>query len=67
MDEAEPLNALRTAYADEPFIHVTDGLPATKWTLGSNAVQVTARYDPRTRRVRRHRALDNLVKGARGR
>jgi N-acetyl-gamma-glutamyl-phosphate reductase len=66
MDEAEPLNALRTAYADEPFIHVTDGLPATKWTLGSNAVQVTARYDPRTRRVVSIAALDNLVKGAAG-
>jgi N-acetyl-gamma-glutamyl-phosphate reductase len=61
-----PLNALREAYADEPFVHVTEGLPATKWTLGSNAAHVTARYDERTGRVLAVSALDNLVKGAAG-
>jgi N-acetyl-gamma-glutamyl-phosphate reductase len=62
----DPLAVLREAYADEPFVHVTDKSPATKWTLGSNAVQVTARYDPRTGRVLAIAALDNLVKGAAG-
>ena len=66
MDDGEPLAVLRAAYADEPFVHVTDGSPATKWTLGSNAVQVTARYDARTGRVIAIAALDNLVKGAAG-
>jgi N-acetyl-gamma-glutamyl-phosphate reductase len=66
MDGAEPLDALRAAYDAEPFVHVVDAPPATKWTLGSNAVQVTARYDPRTRRVVAIAALDNLVKGAAG-
>ena len=66
MDEGEPLAVLRAAYADEPFVHVTDASPATKWTLGSNAVQVTARYDERTGRVIAIAALDNLVKGAAG-
>jgi len=66
MDEGDPLAMLRAAYVDEPFVHVTDGLPATKWTLGSNAVQVTARYDARTGRVIAIAALDNLVKGAAG-
>jgi N-acetyl-gamma-glutamyl-phosphate reductase len=66
MDGAEPLAMLRAAYADEPFVHVTDGSPATKWTLGSNAVQLTARFDPRTGRVLAIAALDNLVKGAAG-
>lgn len=66
MDEGEPLAVLRAAYADEPFVHVTDASPATKWTLGSNAVQVTARYDARTGRVIAIAALDNLVKGAAG-
>jgi len=66
MDAHEPLKALRAAYADEPFVHVTDNPPATKWTLGSNAVQVTARYDERTGRVLAISALDNLVKGAAG-
>lgn len=62
----EPLKALRAAYAGEPFVHVTDAPPATKWTLGSNAVHVTARYDERTGRVLAVAALDNLVKGAAG-
>jgi N-acetyl-gamma-glutamyl-phosphate reductase len=66
MDAGAPLEALRAAYAEEPFVHVTDQSPATKWTLGSNAVQVTARYDARTGRVLAISALDNLVKGAAG-
>ena len=61
-----PLEALRAAYAGEPFVHVTDTPPSTKWTLGSNAVQITARYDERTGRVLAIAALDNLVKGAAG-
>jgi N-acetyl-gamma-glutamyl-phosphate reductase len=39
----DPLEALRTAYAGEPFIHVSERIPATKWTQGSNAVHLTAR------------------------
>jgi N-acetyl-gamma-glutamyl-phosphate reductase len=66
MAAGEPLEALRAAYRDEPFVQVTEQPPATKWTLGSNAVQVTARYDPRTGRVLAIAALDNLVKGAAG-
>jgi N-acetyl-gamma-glutamyl-phosphate reductase len=62
----DPLETLREAYADEPFIHVSECPPATKWTQGSNAVHVTARYDDRTGRVLAIAALDNLVKGAAG-
>ena len=62
----DPLEALRTAYAGEPFIHVSERAPATKWTQGSNAVHLTARYDDRTGRVLAIAALDNLVKGAAG-
>ena len=62
----DPLEALRTAYAGEPFIHVSERPPATKWTQGSNAVHLTARYDERTGRVLAIAALDNLVKGAAG-
>jgi N-acetyl-gamma-glutamyl-phosphate reductase len=61
-----PLETLRAAYADEPFIHVSERAPSTKWTLGSNAVHLTARYDERTGRVLAIAALDNLVKGAAG-
>jgi N-acetyl-gamma-glutamyl-phosphate reductase len=66
MDPLAPLEALKAAYAGEPFIHVSEALPATKWTLGSNAVHLTARYDPRTGRIVAIAALDNLVKGAAG-
>ncbi len=62
----DPLEALRAAYADEPFVHVSERPPSTKWTLGSNAVHLTARYDARTGRVLALAALDNLVKGAAG-
>ncbi|HXG99632.1 MAG TPA: N-acetyl-gamma-glutamyl-phosphate reductase [Sphingomicrobium sp.] len=66
MDVDAPHKALRKAYASEPFIHVSDAPPATKWTLGSNAVHITARFDERTGRVLAIAALDNLVKGAAG-
>lgn len=61
-----PLDALIAAYSDEPFVHASERAPSTKWTLGSNAVHVTARYDERTGRVLAIAALDNLVKGAAG-
>ena len=61
-----PLETLREAYAAEPFVHVSERAPSTKWTLGSNAVHLTARYDARTGRVLAIAALDNLVKGAAG-
>jgi N-acetyl-gamma-glutamyl-phosphate reductase len=60
------LALLRERWAGEPFMVVTDGSPSTKATLGSNTVQVTARYDPRTNTVVAIGALDNLAKGASG-
>ena len=62
----DPLAVLRDAYADEPFVIVSERPPSTKWTLGSNCVHITARYDERTGRVLAIAALDNLVKGAAG-
>jgi len=62
----DPLQALQEAYASEPFVHVTDQPPATKWVSGSNGVQLTARYDDRTGRVLALSAIDNLGKGAAG-
>ena len=62
----DPLAALRETYAAEPFVHVSERPPSTKWTLGSNAVHLTARYDERSGRVLAIAALDNLVKGAAG-
>lgn len=62
----DPLEALGAAYADEPFIQVTDRSPATKWVSGSNGARLTARYDERTGRVLTLSAIDNLGKGAAG-
>ena len=66
MTADEPLEALRSAYGSEPFVHMTADAPATKWVAGSNAVQLTARYDERTDRVLAIAAIDNLGKGAAG-
>jgi N-acetyl-gamma-glutamyl-phosphate reductase len=62
----DPLKLLSEAYANEPFVHVTDQPPATKWVSGSNGAQITARYDERTGRVLALSAIDNLGKGAAG-
>jgi N-acetyl-gamma-glutamyl-phosphate reductase len=60
--------ALRAAYADEPFVHVLDAgtFPRTKAVHGSNACQLSAIVDPRTDRVLVTSAIDNLGKGAAG-
>lgn len=60
------LDRYRAAYADEPFVVVTDGSPSTKATLGSNTAHVTVRSDPRTGWVVAICAIDNLAKGASG-
>jgi N-acetyl-gamma-glutamyl-phosphate reductase len=60
------LELQRTAYAEEPFVVVTEQPPSTKATLGSNCVHVTARYDERTGYVLALAALDNITKGASG-
>ena len=60
------LDAMKSAYANEPFVVVRKDSPSTKATLGSNAVHITARYDERTGHVIVISALDNLCKGASG-
>ena len=59
-------DALRSFYADEPFVAVLDSPPATKSVLGSNAVHIAARFDERTHTVLTMCAIDNLTKGASG-
>jgi N-acetyl-gamma-glutamyl-phosphate reductase len=61
-------NALASAYADEPFVHLLpDGRwPATAATLGSNAVHLQAAADGHAGRAVVVAALDNLGKGAAG-
>ena len=62
----DPLEVLRAAYVAEPFVHVGDKLPETKWATGSNAAFVSARFDERTGTVVALCAIDNLGKGAAG-
>jgi N-acetyl-gamma-glutamyl-phosphate reductase len=62
----DPLSILRDAYAGEPFVHVGETPPETKWATGSNAAFLSARYDERTQTVVALAAIDNLGKGAAG-
>jgi len=63
---AQLLAVMSAAYADEPFMVVSPAVPATKATLGSNAVHITVQRDERTGWIVAIGALDNLVKGAAG-
>jgi N-acetyl-gamma-glutamyl-phosphate reductase len=64
---ADGLRALyREHYADEPFVVVTDDLPATKHTLGSNRCHIGLDVDARLNRVTVIACIDNLIKGAAG-
>lgn len=62
----DALNAIAEAYEGEPFVVVSERLPESKATLGSNSIHITARVDERTGWVIAFGALDNLVKGASG-
>ena len=62
----DPLAVLRDAYAGEPFVHVGETPPETKWASGSNAAFLSARHDERTGTVIALAAIDNLGKGAAG-
>ncbi|MFQ5555986.1 MAG: N-acetyl-gamma-glutamyl-phosphate reductase [Acidimicrobiales bacterium] len=66
MTTDDALGLLADAYADEPFVVVSERSPSTKATLGSNTVHITARVDARTGWLVAIAALDNLVKGASG-
>jgi N-acetyl-gamma-glutamyl-phosphate reductase len=55
-------------YAGEPFVRLLEGkaLPDTKNVVGTNAIEIAWRLDPRTGRLIVLSAEDNLVKGAGG-
>ncbi len=62
--EDELLQAMRTFYADKPFVRVVEHLPATKDTAHTNFFDVTVRVCGD--RVVILATLDNLIKGAAG-
>jgi N-acetyl-gamma-glutamyl-phosphate reductase len=55
-------------YGGEPFVRVLESknLPDTKNVVGTNAIEIAWRLDPRTGRLIVMSAIDNLVKGASG-
>jgi N-acetyl-gamma-glutamyl-phosphate reductase len=61
-------NAYRTAYQDEPFVHVlpAGAWPDTKDVLGSNCVHLQVTVDQDAGRLVAVAAIDNLTKGAAG-
>ncbi|MBM3450744.1 MAG: N-acetyl-gamma-glutamyl-phosphate reductase, partial [Armatimonadetes bacterium] len=64
LDAAAALSLYRDAYDGEPFVRVlTDELPQTKATLGSNFCDVTVRVDAERNVAVAIAAIDNLVKG----
>jgi N-acetyl-gamma-glutamyl-phosphate reductase len=65
---ADPLGVLRDAYAQEPFVEVTDALPALADVVHRNVVRVSAVtvQHVRTPTLLLFAAIDNLVKGAAG-
>ena len=63
---AEAYSLYKAYYADEPFVHVVEQAPHTKWTCGTNACFIYPTVDTRTKRLVVIACLDNLVKGAAG-
>ena len=57
------LAALRTHYANEPFVEVIETPPQTRWVVGSNRALISAFVDERTQRAIVLTAIDNLLKG----
>jgi len=62
----ELMSLYKEFYADEQFVVVIDGIPATKSCAGSNSAHVSVRVDTRTNTVIAMGAIDNLGKGAAG-
>ncbi|HTW98599.1 MAG TPA: N-acetyl-gamma-glutamyl-phosphate reductase [Acidimicrobiales bacterium] len=63
---AQLLELLRDTYQGERFVRVVDEPPATRHTVGTNNVHLTARVDERTGHAMVFSALDNLTKGGAG-
>jgi N-acetyl-gamma-glutamyl-phosphate reductase len=58
------MNELESFYKNEPFVRITDQLPATKDVSGTNFCDITVRQSGSTIIILS--ALDNLIKGASG-
>jgi N-acetyl-gamma-glutamyl-phosphate reductase len=56
----------RQYYVNEPFVHIVERPPHTKWAYGSNHCFIYPIVDGRTNRLIVISCLDNLIKGASG-
>lgn len=54
------------AYAETPFVEISNASPNTRWVTNSNRVLVKPHFDPRTNTAVVLVALDNLTKGTAG-
>lgn len=66
VDDGELGELYRDAYRDSPFVRVSESLPRTRASAGSNFCDVAARARPERDAVVVLAALDNLGKGAAG-
>lgn len=66
MSQASLWELYSTYYHKAPFIRLIEGLPETRWVVGSNFADIGIRLDLRTGRVMVFCAIDNTIKGAAG-
>jgi N-acetyl-gamma-glutamyl-phosphate reductase len=62
--EADVAERFRTAYADEPFVELTDAPPGARDVRDTNFCRIHATVDERTGKILVFAAIDNLWKGA---
>jgi N-acetyl-gamma-glutamyl-phosphate reductase len=65
-NQQDLVEALESAYREEPFVSLVAGSPETRWVAGSNRALISAHLDERTGTAVLICAIDNLVKGAAG-
>jgi N-acetyl-gamma-glutamyl-phosphate reductase len=66
IDTSKAQSLLRSTYANDPFVVVTDEPPTLKDPVGSNLCFISARVDSRTGWLVVMSSIDNLIKGAAG-
>ncbi|MGI6205447.1 MAG: N-acetyl-gamma-glutamyl-phosphate reductase [Anaerovoracaceae bacterium] len=59
-------DVLENAYGGEKFIRIRKGMCESRFVVGTNFCDLSARVDERTRRVIISSCIDNMVKGAAG-
>jgi N-acetyl-gamma-glutamyl-phosphate reductase len=64
LGESELRELYREAYADEPFVELTDQPPGVRDVRDTNICRISTHVDPRTGKLIVFGAIDNLWKGA---